>query len=252
LGLQSSFRRFEQPAYRNFDLVLGIDEAGRGSIAGPVSVSCVAFPKNFFDPEIYQKQAWLNFVDDSKKLNEKLREELYDYIIQNQIYFSNLLISAKIIDKYNINFAIEKAILTFFRHLLSYKNYKKIKIFIDGNYSFLFKNIKEEIYSVDDYSYKKNKNSIDLEISIKKNQYKISIENIVKGDQKIFSVACASILSKVIRDRYMKRISALYPSYEFEKNKGYGTKKHIQIINQFGYCVFHRRSYNISQQYKLF
>ena len=252
MGLQSSFRSFEQPAYRNFDLVLGIDEAGRGSIAGPVSVSCVAFPKNFFDSEIYQKQAWLNFVNDSKKLNQKKREELYDYIIQNQIYFNNLLISAKIIDKYNINFAIEKAILIFFRHLLIYKNYKKIKIFIDGNYSFLFKNIKEEILAVDGYSYKKSKNSIDLEITIKKNQYKISIENIVKGDQTIFTVACASILSKTIRDRYMKRISSFYPLYEFEKNKGYGTKKHIEIINQFGYCVFHRRSYNISQQYKLF
>ncbi len=252
MDLQLSFRKFEQPAYKNFDLVLGIDEAGRGSIAGPVSVSCVAFPKSFFDSKSSPKYIWLNLVDDSKKLNEKTREELFDYIIKNKIYSNNLLISAKIIDKFNINFAIEKALLIFFRHLLLYKNYKKIKFFIDGNYSFLFKTIKEEINLIDEYSYKKNKNSIDLEISIKKNQFTLSIESVVKGDQTVFSVACASILSKVIRDRYMKKISFLYPLYEFDKNKGYGTKKHIEVIHQLGYCVFHRRSYNILQQYKLF
>jgi ribonuclease HII len=252
LDIQSSFNHYERLSYLNYDLVLGIDEAGRGSLAGPVSVCCLSFEKSFFEISLQNDQySWIHKVKDSKKLLEKEREKLVEPILFHSYFTKTLLISAIVIDKIGINKAIEKAILIFIRHLINFNSYTKIKILIDGNYKFSYKSLSTEIRNI---IFDIRMQNYQSEITIKKNNtlYKFNIESIIKGDEKVFTIACASIVAKVMRDRYMKKISTLFPEYEFYQHKGYGTKSHREKINQFGYTFFHRKTYKISKQYKLF
>ena len=192
--------------FDNKKTVCGIDEAGRGSLAGPVTAAAVILPKNYKN----------SLIRDSKKINDQKRNHLYDEIIKNCITYSIISVEAKKIDEINIlnatyqamNLAIEKLKI------------KPDKIIIDGN------------------SFKAKK--------------KIDFECIVGGDDKYISIAAASILAKVKRDEIMCKLSAQFPMYDWEKNKGYGTEKHKEMIYKYGRCEYHRMTFNIkNKQLKL-
>lgn len=174
--------------------VLGMDEAGRGPIAGPLMVAGVIFPKG------YQNA----LIDDSKKLSEKKREELFKTIIQDALYYQILVVDEKTIDRKNIYRATQDAMM--------------------------------EIA---------NKVQCDFVLSDAMPLPDIDkpYQAIVKGDQKSLSIAAASILAKVTRDRWMKKLDEMYPQYGLAKHKGYPTKAHIEALNKYGLQDFYRRSY---------
>lgn len=178
-------------------LIAGIDEAGRGPLAGPVSCACVIMPLGEKDI--------IEGVNDSKKLSEKKREELYDKIIEKAYSYSVVFVDEKTIDEVNILNATKQGMIQCLEEL----------------------SLKPEVVLVD---------------AVKLN---IETENhgIIHGDALSYSIACASILAKVERDRYMQSISARYQNYNFAKHKGYGTKEHIQAIKQFGICEIHRKTF---------
>lgn len=174
--------------------VLGMDEAGRGPIAGPLMVAGVIFPKG------YQNA----LIDDSKKLSEKKREELFKTIIQDALYYQILVVDEKTIDRKNIYRATQEAMM--------------------------------EI---------SNKAQCDFVLSDAMPLPDIDkpYQAIVKGDQKSLSIAAASILAKVTRDHWMKKLDEMYPQYGLAKHKGYPTKAHIEALNKYGLQDFYRRSY---------
>lgn len=195
----------------NFDLsnrtakfLIGTDEAGRGSLAGPVVAAAVCFPE--FTRELMIK---LELVNDSKKLTEKNREFLYDLIIENSIN-AIVVVSVDEIEKINILQASLKGMRLACDKIISQIG-EDIEIFIDGN-----KNIPNYLYKT---------------------------TTIVKGDAKSFSIAAASILAKVYRDRLMLEYSNIYPEYDFAHNKGYGTPKHIEAIMTYGILPIHRKKF---------
>lgn len=193
--------------------ICGVDEAGRGPLAGPLSVALVIFPRDILD-KIYAGSL-LPGLDDSKKLSEKERESLYEQIILNARLVVHQFVSHKFIDKNGMSLSI---------YLGIWKLFKKSRLdnpilLIDGNYNFT----KHQVQLCQSFEYK----------------------SIIKGDSKIASIAAASIIAKVKRDRFMKRISAKYPEYGFEKHKGYGTAMHIKKIKEFGYCKIHRLSFKV-------
>lgn len=183
--------------YKNYGLVAGIDEAGRGPLAGPVVCACVIMP--------LEEDKIIQGINDSKKLTEKKREELYEKIISTAIDYCIVPIDEKTIDEINIlnatKLGMEKAL-----------------------------------------SGLKNKPYIVLIDAVKINTTTMQ-ENIIKGDAKSYNIAAASILAKVFRDRLMKTFAEKFPNYKFEKHKGYGTKDHIQALKQFGKCDIHRNSF---------
>lgn len=175
-------------------VILGMDEAGRGPIAGPLMVAGVIFPKGYTNTEI----------DDSKKLSEKKREKLYDQIIQDASYYQILIVDEKTIDQKNIYRATQDAMNEIARKALC------------------------------DYVLSDAMPLIDIGKPF---------EAIIKGDQKSLSIAAASILAKVTRDRWMIELDAKYPQYGLAKHKGYPTKAHIEALNKYGLQDFYRRSY---------
>lgn len=174
----------------------GVDESGRGPLAGPVVAAAVILPKNFHHKEI----------DDSKKLSQKQREKLFDIITQSAISYSFSVISQNTIDEINI---LNASLLAMKKSVLKLKPSPEI-VLIDGNKKF----------------------SSDLELI-----------PIVKGDSLSKSIAAASIIAKVIRDRMMNRLAEKYPEYGWDKNKGYPTKQHIEALLKFGPTVVHRISF---------
>ena len=184
--------------------IAGIDEAGRGTLAGPVTVGAIIL-KITSDNE----KSLMNIgINDSKKIAPKKRQELYEYIISNSISFSIGNSTESEIDNIGINNAIQLAISRALKNLYQ----KPDHLLIDA--------IK--------YSYNE-----------------IAQTSIIKGDQKSLSIASASILAKVTRDNYMNSISNEYPHYLFNKNKGYGTKSHINAIKKYGKSEIHRKSFII-------
>lgn len=182
---------------KKIKLIAGVDEAGRGPIAGPVVAAAVIFEKNVYHPQI----------NDSKKLNENMRENLYEWIIQNCISYAVSIINHDVIDEINILQATLRAMKTAVEELEVQPNL----ILIDGNKSF----------SVNDKE----------------------IKTIVRGDSKSFSIAAASILAKVTRDRIMREAAIKFPEYLWDKNKGYPTKAHIDAIKNYGITPLHRKSF---------
>ena len=181
---------------KGYKVVCGIDEAGRGPLAGPVFAAAVILPENYSHP----------VLNDSKKLSEKKRDEVYEDIINDAVAFSVGIATEKEIDEINILNATFLAM----RRAVEGLSIKPDFAYIDGN------------------QYPKTG---------------IAEETIVKGDGKCISVAAASIIAKVSRDRYLLEMAELYPMYHFEKHKGYGTKLHYEMLEQHGVSEVHRRTF---------
>ena len=187
--------------------IAGIDEAGRGPLAGPVVVACVVMPKD----------SMIEGVNDSKKVSEKKREKLYEEIIKEAIGYGVGIISQEEIDRINILNATKEGLTTAIKELE--KDLQEKQREFD----------KPEIILVDALT------KIDTD--------HIPYRSIIKGDAKSYSIAAASIIAKVTRDRIMREWAEVYPMYGFEKHKGYGTAAHIAAIKEYGLCPLHRRSF---------
>lgn len=188
---------FEQKAIDNgYKAVCGVDEAGRGPLAGPVCAAAVILPENTV----------IEGVNDSKKLTEKKRELLFDVIKASALSYSIAYASVEEIEELNILNATMLAM----KRAVEALEIKPDFAMIDGN---------------------------------RVPQLSIDSEPIVKGDAKSMSIACASILAKVSRDRLLYDYARQYPQYGFDKHKGYGTKLHIEKIKEYGPCPYHRMSF---------
>lgn len=188
----------EEKLYHNgMKYICGIDEAGRGPLAGPVVVGAVIMPQSSF----------IEGINDSKKVSEKKRELLYEQITNEAIAWSVGIIDQREIDKINILNATKKALTMAVEEL----------------------EIKPELILVDALEHI--------------NTLGIPVQSIIKGDATRYSIAAASIIAKVTRDRIMRQWDEVYPQYGFASHKGYGTAKHIQAIKEYGICDLHRRSF---------
>lgn len=174
----------------------GVDEAGRGPLAGPVVAAAV----------IFRKSTFIKGVNDSKLLTEKQRETFYDQIISSALSYSVSIVEHEVIDEVNIL----NASLLAMKQAVEGLNIRPDLVLVDGN---------------------------------RKYQSEIPVIPIVKGDAKSFSIAAASILAKVTRDRLMKKLSVDYPVYLWEQNKGYPTKQHREIIKIIGPSPLHRKTF---------
>ena len=181
---------------KGINFIAGIDEAGRGPLAGPVVAAAVILPKDIL----------IEGVNDSKKVSEIKREKLYEIIIQESLAWSVGIVDNNIIDELNILNATRLA----------------MKLAVEKL------DIKPELLLID---------AEELPI------LNLPQESIVKGDALSLSIAAASIIAKVTRDRIMRDFEQLYSQYGFAKHKGYGTAEHINVIKQNGLCKIHRRSF---------
>ena len=180
-------------------IIAGVDEAGRGPLAGPVVAAAVII-EDYFEE--------LEEINDSKKLTEKKREQLYDIIIKDAVTYGIGIVSAKEIDELNIYEASRKAMIKAYEEAN-----KKVKI---------------------DYLLTDAMPITTLDIPVLK---------IIKGDAKSVTIAAASILAKVTRDRILIDLDKKYPEYNFKKHKGYPTKEHLEKINEFGVFDEYRMTY---------
>jgi ribonuclease HII len=204
----TEIKKIEEELYKNGTTsIAGIDEAGRGPLAGPVVVACVVMPRD----------SMIEGVNDSKKVSEKKREKLYEEITNEALGYGVGIISQEEIDKINILNATKEGLT------LAIKNLEKD--LQEKNRAFQ----KPEIILVDALT------KIDTD--------HIPYRSIIKGDSKSYSIAAASIIAKVTRDRIMREWDEVYPVYGFEKHKGYGTAAHIAAIKEYGLCPLHRRSF---------
>ena len=201
-------KKIEEVLYtQGITSIAGIDEGGRGPLAGPVVVACVIMPKD----------SMIEGVNDSKKIAEKKREKLYEQIIEEALGFGVGIISQEEIDRINILNATKEGLTTAIKEME--KDLKEKQRDFD----------KPEIILVDALT------KIDTD--------HIPYRSIIKGDAKSYSIAAASIIAKVTRDRIMREWAEVYPMYGFEKHKGYGTAAHIAAIKEYGLCPLHRRSF---------
>ena len=182
---------------KGYKLVCGVDEAGRGPLAGPVCAAAVILPDN----------CEIEGLNDSKKISEKKREALFDIIKEKAVAYSIAYGSLEEIEEYNI---LEATYLAMNRAIDGLNTQADFAL-IDGN------RVPKGI--------------------------KIPCETVVKGDSKSCSIAAASILAKVTRDRLMLEYDKKYPQYLFAQHKGYGTKAHYEAIKQHGVCEIHRLSF---------
>ncbi len=189
---------YEMQARANgFKLVCGVDEAGRGPLAGPVCAAAVILPDN----------CEIEGLNDSKKLTEKKREALFDVIIEKAVAYSVAYGTLEEIEEYNI---LNATYLAMNRAIDTLK--------ISADYALI------------------DGNRIPTDI-------KVPCETVVKGDAKSCSIAAASILAKVTRDRLLSEYAKQYPEYGFEKHKGYGTAAHYEAIKKHGILPIHRKSF---------
>lgn len=181
---------------KGYKFIAGVDEAGRGPLAGPVFAAAVIFPEDIY----------IEGINDSKKLSEKKREALFDVICEKALAYCIKEVSHERIDEINILNATFEAM----NGAVDGLGIKPDYVLIDGN----------RINGMD-----------------------IPHETVVKGDAKSISIAAASILAKVSRDRLMYEMAEKYPEYAFEKHKGYGTKVHCEAILKYGPCEIHRKTF---------
>ena len=187
---------FFEKKYASFSAICGIDEAGRGPLAGPVVAGAVILPKD----------CRILYINDSKKLSAKKRDELYDEIRERAVAVGVGIVDNKRIDEINILQATYEA-------------------------------MREAIASLDE------KPDILLNDAVKIPEIDIKQVPIVKGDAKSQSIAAASIIAKVTRDRIMEAFDILYPEYGFAGHKGYGSAAHIEALKKYGPCPIHRKSF---------
>lgn len=181
-----------------YNFIGGCDEAGRGPLIGPVVAGCVVFPKGYKNDSI----------NDSKKLTEKKREELYDIIVKDALSVGVGIVSANEIDQINILEASRKAMI------IAYEEANK-KVNID--------------YLLTD--------------AMKISTLNIPVLDIIKGDAKSISIAAASIIAKVTRDRILYELDSKYPEYELKNHKGYPTKRHLELLEKYGVFDEYRMTY---------
>lgn len=194
----TKLKEIENDLYlKGMNYICGIDEAGRGPLAGPVVVASVIMPKD----------SMIEGVNDSKKISESKREQLYEKIIEEAISYGVGIIDQKEIDEINILNATKKGLTT---------SLKELKV-------------KPDIILVDALT------GIDT--------LQIPYQSIIKGDAKAYSISAASIIAKVTRDRIMRQWDEIYPQYGFAKHKGYGTATHIAAIKEYGICPLHRLTF---------
>ncbi len=186
---------FNKASSKGYKVIAGIDEVGRGPLAGPVCAACVVLD---YSKPIYG-------LKDSKKCTDKQKQKLFDEIINKSLYYSYSFVDNKTIDEINILEATKIAMIN---------SISKLKVRPD--------------YLLID--------AINLNIDIQQ-------ESLIKGDNLSNEIAAASILAKVIRDKVMIAYSRIYPEYAFHKNKGYGTKEHIDAIKRCGLTPIHRLSF---------
>ncbi len=206
---------FERKLFRSVDIIVAIDEAGRGAVAGPLTLGSVCITKRFLQKE---KELHTLGVNDSKKIPENLREALRDKLEDKLekfiVHFSN-----KTIDKNGIHKAF----------LLGVKR-------IEAFWCRKFPKSKMALF-IDFFAYQANSKNI-------------KVFSIKKGDEKCLSISIASIFAKTERDRLMRKVHLEYPAYNFRKNKGYGTKEHLEKILKHGLCKYHRKSFLIKLKAK--
>lgn len=176
--------------------VAGVDEAGRGPLAGPVVAAAVIFPV----------EQWIEEVDDSKKLTEAKREELFEVVYAKALGVGVSIVDHKTIDRINI---LQASVLAMQQAVESVS-------------------VRPDIVLADGISFKHDS---------------LRFENIIDGDAKCFAIAAASIVAKVTRDRLMTKYDEEYPEYGFAKHKGYATKEHLEALKTHGMCDIHRRSF---------
>jgi ribonuclease HII len=176
--------------------IAGVDEAGRGPLAGPVVIAAVILPNNYNN----------DLINDSKKLTQKQRSELYGEIIKNALAYKIVTIDEATIDKINIYQASKLGMINAIKAL---------------------------------------KHPLDLVLTdaMPIGELKVEVVSLIKGDSKSISIAAASILAKVTRDELMNNLHKLYPQYGFDKHKGYPTKAHLAAIEKYGITKYHRLSY---------
>ena len=187
------------------DFIIGTDEAGRGPAAGGVFASSVYFPEK--SKELLDE---LSILNDSKQLSKKRREQLYD-IIKNNTNNCTICIEVEEIEKINILNSSLKAMRLACQNVIKQVNKDNVLVLVDGN-----KLIKEFTYPQ---------------------------KFVIKGDARSASIAAASILAKVTRDRYMTELDRKYPAYGWKRNAGYLTKEHLDAIDKYGLTEFHRPSF---------
>ncbi|MGI6608308.1 MAG: ribonuclease HII [Erysipelotrichaceae bacterium] len=188
-----SISDYEKHYWRSDRLVIGIDEAGRGPLAGPLVVAGVVFPKGYQSEEI----------NDSKTLTEKKRELLYEIIIKDALYYYVVVVDVETIERLNILEATREA-------MSQIAGKTDVGVILTDA----------------------------MKLPVDK-----EVVDIIKGDSKSVSIAAASILAKVTRDRIMYDLDKKYPQYNFKKNKGYPTKEHFDALEKYGITEIHRKNY---------
>ncbi len=206
--LMAEKRRFEkmmvyekEAQKQGFQYVAGIDEVGRGPLAGPVVAAAVILPEKIF----------ISGINDSKKLSSKKRQQLYQEIKNEALAIGIGVVGADVIDEINIYQATKKAMNIAINQLSIFPDF--------------------------------------LLIDAMKIDTPITQRSLIKGDSLSVSIASASIIAKVYRDRLMMEYSKKYPEYQFEKNAGYGTREHIQAIRKFGPTPIHRKTFAPIKEY---
>lgn len=177
-------------------VICGIDEAGRGPLAGPVCAAAVILPQDLVLPGL----------NDSKKVPDKRRRELYDLITDQALAYGIAFASNEEIDEINILQATFLAM----KRAVAQLSLRPDLLLLDGN---------------------------------RETEFGIPVQTVIKGDSKSANIAAASILAKVTRDRYMEQLAQEYPQYGFEVHKGYGTKRHYAALQECGPCPAHRMSF---------
>lgn len=204
----------------------GLDEAGRGALAGPVSVGLVVFPPAFFASAPDSDEArFLAALDDSKKLSQAARERLLPEVYRFATFASCVMMSSKAVDRMGINPATEQAMIVLVRRAAKALGTGRaewsadqggLTLLVDGNYRF---------------------HRLPAEPAVR------AVRTEIKGDSRIASIAAASILAKVLRDRRMDRFDRIFPGYGFAVHKGYGTELHRRSMARLGLTPAHRKSY---------
>ena len=201
-----NLKKYEDNLYNEgYKIICGIDEAGRGPLAGPVAVGAV----------VMKPDSKIEWVNDSKKVTEKRREILYEKITEEALAWGVGIVSEKEIDEINILNATKKGLNIALGQVIEMLKQNGIE--------------KPDIVIVDALR------EIDT--------FGIQYQSIIKGDATCYSISAASIIAKVTRDRIMRGYDEIHPEYGFEKNKGYGTADHINALKKYGPCLIHRRTF---------